>query len=66
MTMTVENPNIPKRPLSRNALVSYLTSTDHKQIGISYVVLAFVFFLVGGLLAMGIRAELAEPAMTDD
>lgn len=36
-------------------------NTDHKVIGIQYVVTTIVFFLIGGLLAMLIRAELAQP-----
>ena len=36
-------------------------NTDHKVIGIQYIVTTFVFFLIGGLLAMLIRAELAQP-----
>jgi len=36
-------------------------NTDHKVIGIQYVVTTFFFFLVGGVLAMLIRAELAQP-----
>jgi cytochrome c oxidase subunit I len=51
------------KPLKRGSLVDYITSTDHKQIGIVYVILAFVFFLIGGLMAMGIRAELAQPGL---
>mgnify|MGYP002777088058 FL=1 len=40
----------------------YLTfSTDHKVIGIQYLVTAFLFFLIGGLLAMVVRAELITP-----
>ncbi len=42
-------------------LLAWLTSTDHKRIGVSYMVTAFAFYLVGGAMAMGIRAELAEP-----
>ena len=68
MTITADqpvetNPEPPRRELSRNSLISYLTTTDHKQIGIVYIILAFTFFLFGGLLAMGIRAELAEPGL---
>ena len=41
---------------------SYLyPNTDHKVIGIQYVVTSFFFMFVGGLLAMLIRAELAAP-----
>ena len=36
-------------------------STDHKVIGIQYIVTSFFFFLVGGVLAMIIRGELLTP-----
>jgi cytochrome c oxidase subunit I len=36
-------------------------STDHKVIGIQYLVTSFIFFLLGGLFAMVIRAELITP-----
>ncbi|MBD2515883.1 cbb3-type cytochrome c oxidase subunit I [Nostoc sp. FACHB-973] len=36
-------------------------NTDHKVIGIQYMVMTFIFFLIGGLLAMLIRAELLTP-----
>jgi len=36
-------------------------NTDHKVIGIQYVVTTFIFFFIGGLMAMLIRAELAQP-----
>ncbi len=36
-------------------------STDHKVIGIQYIVTAFFFFLIGGLLAMVMRGELITP-----
>ena len=36
-------------------------STDHKVIGIQYIVTAFVFFLIGGFLAMVMRGELITP-----
>ncbi|HEX3317096.1 MAG TPA: cytochrome c oxidase subunit I [Solirubrobacteraceae bacterium] len=38
-------------------------NTDHKVIGIQYTVTSFFFLLVGGLLAMLMRAELAAPGM---
>ncbi|MFC4494357.1 cytochrome c oxidase subunit I [Streptomyces ovatisporus] len=43
--------------------VSWLTTTDHKKIGSLYMVSGFVFFLLGGLLALLMRAELARPGM---
>jgi len=36
-------------------------STDHKVIGIQYIVTAFIFFLIGGLLSMIMRGELVTP-----
>jgi len=42
-------------------LVSWLTTTDHKRIGLLYFYTAFCFFLVGGLEALVIRAQLAQP-----
>src|SRR5918999_1198325 len=36
-------------------------NTDHKVIGIQYIVTTFFFFLAGGLIAMLMRAELAQP-----
>ena len=38
-----------------------LTTTDHKLIGIMYCVACFIFFFIGGLMALFIRAELAAP-----
>ncbi|MDQ3898608.1 MAG: cytochrome c oxidase subunit I [Actinomycetota bacterium] len=38
-----------------------MTTTDHKKIGILYMVTAFAFFLFGGVLALLMRAELAQP-----
>ena len=39
----------------------FRVNTDHKVIGIQYVVTSFTFMLIGGLLAMLVRAELAAP-----
>ena len=39
----------------------FRVNTDHKVIGIQYVVTSFFFMLVGGLLVMLVRAELAAP-----
>ena len=36
-------------------------NTDHKVIGIQYLVTAFAFYLIGGLMAIAIRTELATP-----
>ncbi len=49
------------RPAAISGFWSWFTTVDHKKIGIMYGVAAFVFFLIGGLEALLIRAQLAEP-----
>ena len=39
----------------------FKVNTDHKVIGIQYLVTTFVFFLIGGMLAEAFRAQLASP-----
>ena len=39
----------------------FRVNTDHKVIGIQYICTTFFFFVAGGLMAMVIRAELAQP-----
>ncbi len=39
----------------------FFTTVDHKRIGIRYIVTAFFFFFSAGLLALFMRAQLAEP-----
>jgi cytochrome c oxidase subunit 1 len=45
---------------ARSGLWSWVTTTDHKRIGILYGASAFVFFLLGGLEALLIRLQLAK------
>ena len=45
----------------RHPIADWLTTTDHKKIGIMYLVNSYFWFAVAGLLAVFIRAELAEP-----
>jgi cytochrome c oxidase subunit 1 len=47
----------------RTGLYVWLTTTDHKKIGILYLVNSFVLFLVGGIFAMVVRLELAAPGL---
>ncbi|MER7414419.1 MULTISPECIES: aa3-type cytochrome oxidase subunit I [Streptomyces] len=44
-------------------VLRWLTTTDHKVIGNLYLVTAFCFFLGAGLMALMMRAELAQPGM---
>ncbi len=48
---------------TRGRLYEWLTTTDHKKIGIMYVINSFLFFLVGGVLALVVRTELAQPGL---
>jgi cytochrome c oxidase subunit I len=41
--------------------LSWVASVDHKQLGIMYLLGAFIFFLAGGVLALVMRLQLAEP-----
>jgi cytochrome c oxidase subunit 1 len=50
-------------PVEAGGLTGWLTTTDHKRIGILYISSAFAMFLIGGLLAMEMRTELAAPGL---
>ena len=45
-------------------ITAWLTTVDHKRIGVLYGVTAFAFFLLGGLEALVIRLQLARPGAT--
>src|SRR5262245_46609023 len=47
----------------RSSLYEWITTTDHKKIGILYLINSMVFFFVGGILALGVRSELAVPGI---
>jgi cytochrome c oxidase subunit I+III len=42
-------------------VIGWFCSTDHKEIGLRYIVTAFVFFLFAGILAFFMRLQLAGP-----
>src|SRR3984885_7264695 len=44
--------------------MSWLSTVDHKRIGILYMVTGLVFFIVGGIEALFIRLQLAVPNNT--
>jgi cytochrome c oxidase subunit 1 len=50
-------------PAYRGGLYEWLTTTDHKKIGIMYVINSFLFFLIGGIFALLVRTELAAPGI---
>jgi cytochrome c oxidase subunit 1 len=52
------------RPVRKgNIVVSWITSTDHKTIGYMYLISSFMYFLVGGVMALIIRAQLFAPGL---
>ena len=55
----------PSRELApepeRGRLLDWLKTTDHKKIGILYLISSFSFFAVGGVFALLMRTELARP-----
>ncbi|WP_406317141.1 cytochrome c oxidase subunit I [Streptosporangium sp. NBC_01639] len=44
-------------------IAKWTSSTDHKIIGHLYLITSFVFFLIGGVMALIMRAELAQPGL---
>ncbi|NJC82971.1 cytochrome c oxidase subunit I [Planosporangium mesophilum] len=51
------------RPARGSALGRLLRTTDAKQIGLMYLVTSFAWFMVGGFMALLMRAELARPGL---
>jgi cytochrome c oxidase subunit 1 len=49
------------RPTANTGWWSWVTTVDHKRIGILYGVTAFAFFIIGGLEALVMRLQLAQP-----
>ena len=47
----------------RSWILEWLTTVDHKKIGIMYIANSFFFFLLAGILALVMRSELAVPGL---
>ncbi|MEH0843827.1 cytochrome c oxidase subunit I [Micromonospora sp. CPCC 205711] len=56
-------PGPVRSALPGNHLIKLLATTDHKLIGLLYLSTSFLFFVVAGIEAMLIRAELARPGL---
>jgi cytochrome c oxidase subunit 1 len=54
---------IPPPTNKGRALAAWLSSTDHKVVGMLYLITAMAFFLIGGAMALVIRAELFAPGL---
>ncbi|MER6508097.1 cytochrome c oxidase subunit I [Nonomuraea sp. NPDC001636] len=64
MTAIQEPLRAPVRPVTKGQIIAkWLSSTDHKIIGHLYLITSFAFFLIGGVMALIMRAELAQPGL---
>ncbi|GAA4185606.1 cytochrome c oxidase subunit I [Streptosporangium oxazolinicum] len=64
--MTANNESLPLPPVPTrkgSIITKWASSTDHKIIGHLYLITSFIFFLIGGVMALVMRAELAQPAL---
>ncbi len=61
MATTTLNPRAES--YQRSWVLDWLTTVDHKKIGILYIVNSFFFFFAAGILALVIRSELAVPGL---
>jgi cytochrome c oxidase subunit I len=63
--MQVVLDNVPSsvRPAQATGLMRWLLTTNHKDIGTLYLWFSFVMFLVGGVIALTMRAELFRPGL---
>src|SRR5688572_1390103 len=60
-TVLGHEPHAAAAPSEKYGLWSWITTVDHKRIGILYGATAFFFFLLGGIEALIIRAQLFSP-----
>ncbi|MFI6319412.1 cytochrome c oxidase subunit I [Nonomuraea sp. NPDC050556] len=55
---------VTARPTPKGRIIAkWMSSTDHKIIGHLYLITSFAFFLIGGVMALIMRAELAQPGL---
>jgi len=64
MDVTLPRPRFAARWDKSKGILGWLTTVDHKKIAMMYLVTTFFFFLVGGVMALLIRIQLAEPQNT--
>ena len=60
----VATPRVKTSGPQLSGILDYLSTVDHKKIGIMYLYATFTFFLIGGILALLVRLQLASPANT--
>ncbi|WP_435827163.1 aa3-type cytochrome oxidase subunit I [Nonomuraea dietziae] len=60
----IQAPPVTAPPTRKGlAIAKWMSSTDHKIIGHLYLITSFIFFLIGGVMALIMRAELAQPGL---
>jgi cytochrome c oxidase subunit 1 len=59
-TVNGVSPNVGRKG---SVLVNWVTSTDHKTIGYMYLITSFIYFCLGGVMALVIRAQLFAPGL---
>ncbi|MGH3544361.1 MAG: cbb3-type cytochrome c oxidase subunit I, partial [Mycobacteriales bacterium] len=57
------HPHPVRKPVRGSFLSQMLRTTDAKTIGLMYLVTSFGFFVIGGVMALLMRTELARPGM---
>ena len=58
---TRERPLASRRRRGRRCLHDWVTSVDHKKIGVMYIILALIFLVIGGIEALLMRWQLFRP-----
>src|SRR5207237_693911 len=64
MDVTLPKARFAPRWDKSKGILGWVTTVDHKKIAIMYLFTTFFFFLVGGIMALLIRIQLAEPQNT--
>ncbi|MDP9342067.1 MAG: cytochrome c oxidase subunit I [Actinomycetota bacterium] len=63
MSVTIAEQPTAAEKRGGGGLLDWITTTNHKKIGLLYIVTTLVFFLLGGIIALVMRTELAHPGL---
>ena len=61
--LEAHRPYPPRRGPKGGSVYKVISTTDHKMIGVMYMVTCFIFFFIAGLMALFMRVELAKPGL---